>query len=84
MRKYLLLVSITLIFAFALTGCNKSDSEKSINCPENSAEKSIRVMSFNIRLNTTDDGPNQWPYRKEYAASMVRFTRQIFLAFRRR
>ena len=73
MRKYLLLVSITLIFAFALTGCNKSDSEKSINCPENSAEKSIRVMSFNIRLNTTDDGPNQWPYRKEYAASMVRF-----------
>jgi endonuclease/exonuclease/phosphatase family metal-dependent hydrolase len=26
---------------------------------------SVRVMSFNIRLNTPSDGPNQWPRRKE-------------------
>lgn len=31
----------------------------------------IRVMSFNIRLNISHDGPNAWPYRKDLAASMV-------------
>jgi len=32
-------------------------------------------MTFNIRLDTPADGDNAWPYRKEMAASMVRFHR---------
>ncbi|MFN2284823.1 MAG: endonuclease/exonuclease/phosphatase family protein [Anaerolineae bacterium] len=31
----------------------------------------LRVMSFNIRLNVSHDGPNAWPYRRDLAASMV-------------
>jgi endonuclease/exonuclease/phosphatase family metal-dependent hydrolase len=31
----------------------------------------LRVMTFNIRLNTSHDGPNAWPYRKDLAASML-------------
>ena len=33
----------------------------------------IRIMSFNIRYNTPDDGYNAWPYRKELVASMIRY-----------
>lgn len=31
----------------------------------------LRVMSFNIRLNTSGDGLNAWPHRKDLAASML-------------
>ncbi|MBN1873433.1 MAG: endonuclease/exonuclease/phosphatase family protein, partial [Anaerolineae bacterium] len=31
----------------------------------------LRVMSFNIRLNTSHDGPNAWPYRKDLAISTL-------------
>jgi len=31
----------------------------------------LRLMSFNIRLNTSGDGPHAWPYRKDLAASIL-------------
>ncbi|TAE61046.1 MAG: hypothetical protein EAZ89_00925, partial [Bacteroidetes bacterium] len=34
---------------------------------------SFRVMSFNIRLNTTADGMNAWPHRRPMVESMIRF-----------
>ena len=34
---------------------------------------SIRVMSYNIRLNLASDGPNAWPHRREAVAALVRF-----------
>lgn len=33
----------------------------------------LRVMTFNIRLNTADDGLNAWPHRKDLVASMIKF-----------
>ncbi len=33
----------------------------------------VRIMTFNIRLNTPVDGLNAWPYRKDPAAGMIRF-----------
>ena len=33
----------------------------------------LHVMSFNIRLNTTADSLNAWPYRKDKAASQILF-----------
>lgn len=35
----------------------------------------IRVMSFNIRFDNPDDGPNAWPHRKDFVAGMFRFHR---------
>ena len=35
----------------------------------------LRIMTFNVRLNTPADGKNAWPHRKEMAASMIRFHR---------
>ncbi len=37
------------------------------------AEPYLRIMSFNIRLNTPRDSSNAWPNRKDLAASMIRF-----------
>jgi endonuclease/exonuclease/phosphatase family metal-dependent hydrolase len=33
----------------------------------------LRVMSFNLRLDTPDDGPNAWPHRRDWVASLIRF-----------
>lgn len=34
---------------------------------------SIKVMTYNIRMNTPSDGENAWPLRKEFLASQVLF-----------
>src|SRR5687768_17538953 len=33
----------------------------------------LNVMTFNIRLNTTSDSLNAWPYRKDMVASQILF-----------
>ena len=35
-------------------------------------DPSLRVMTYNIRLNLASDGPNAWPHRKDAVASLVR------------
>lgn len=33
----------------------------------------VKFMTFNIRLDTKDDGINQWPYRKVHCAELVKY-----------
>src|SRR4026208_1712994 len=33
----------------------------------------LNVMTFNIRYNTKNDSLNAWPYRKDNAASQIKF-----------
>jgi len=40
---------------------------------QNCARKTIRVLTFNIRVNVESDSLNAWPFRKDIAASMIRF-----------
>lgn len=35
----------------------------------------VRVMSFNVRTATAEDGPDNWEHRKELVASVIRFHR---------
>lgn len=37
------------------------------------AQSALRVMTFNIRLNTSSDSLNAWPYRKDKVASQIVF-----------
>lgn len=37
------------------------------------AQHTLRVMTFNIRLNTSSDSLNAWPYRKDNVASQILF-----------
>jgi endonuclease/exonuclease/phosphatase family metal-dependent hydrolase len=74
--KKIILLSLILICGFILIQCNEKVQDPSIgglNGLEATSDQSIRVMTFNIRLNTADDGDNAWPYRKDKAASMIRF-----------
>jgi len=41
--------------------------------PARYAAAAIRVMTFNIRMNSPSDGPNAWPLRKELAAGTIAF-----------
>ena len=33
----------------------------------------LRVMTFNLRLDVASDGPNAWPYRRDWVAALIRF-----------
>jgi endonuclease/exonuclease/phosphatase family metal-dependent hydrolase len=33
----------------------------------------LRVMTFNLRLDLASDGPNAWPHRRDWVASLIRF-----------
>jgi endonuclease/exonuclease/phosphatase family metal-dependent hydrolase len=33
----------------------------------------LRIMSFNLRLDLASDGPNAWPHRRDWVASLIRF-----------
>ena len=37
------------------------------------AQKPMEIMTFNIRLNTSSDSLNAWPYRKDKVASQILF-----------
>lgn len=37
------------------------------------AQQAVRVMTFNIRLNTASDSLNAWPFRKDKVASQILF-----------
>ena len=60
--KILKLISIVFLILL-VSFCSTEDN--SIN--------TIRVMTFNIRLNLKSDSLNAWSYRKENASSMIRF-----------
>ena len=34
---------------------------------------SFNIMSFNIRMNTPDDGVNAWPLRKDKVTGLIQF-----------
>ncbi len=36
-----------------------------------SGDRPLRVMTYNIRLNTSFDGENAWPYRKDRVAGLI-------------
>jgi len=39
----------------------------------------LKVMTFNIRLNTSSDSANAWPYRKDHLASQVLYHQAVIL-----
>ena len=60
MRKFLFAVILVLLSAGI--------------CPAKPADGAeLRVMSFNIRMDTADDGGNRWDNRKEFACRMITY-----------
>lgn len=59
MKKILL--SILTVLAF--TGCGST----------NKSDEPLRVLTFNIRMDTSADGDNRWSNRKDLAAGLIKF-----------
>ncbi|MDL2266230.1 endonuclease/exonuclease/phosphatase family protein [Parabacteroides sp. OttesenSCG-928-G21] len=55
------LIAVMCILGLTFSACTQSSTEK------------LNVMTFNIRLDSQSDGDNQWPYRKDYAANLIKF-----------
>ncbi|GAB5536429.1 MAG: endonuclease/exonuclease/phosphatase family protein [Rubricoccaceae bacterium] len=52
---------LVIALAIGLAACSASSSASA----DASSDAALRVMSFNIRLNTESDGENAWPHRIE-------------------
>jgi endonuclease/exonuclease/phosphatase family metal-dependent hydrolase len=59
---------LLVLIVVLLAGCLSSRSSQTAGEAD-----PLRVMTFNIRYDNSDDGPDAWPLRKELAASMIRF-----------
>ncbi len=59
MKKILL--SILTVLAF--TGCGST----------NKSDEPLKVLTFNIRMDTNADGDNRWSNRKDLAANLIKF-----------
>ena len=67
---------VLLLGALLLGGCSVSVRRGAEATPAAVAAADappLRVMSFNIRLNVASDGPNAWPHRRDWVASLIRF-----------
>lgn len=60
---------IHLLLVFTLLACTSMTFDSS-NPGENG---SFNIMTYNIRMNTPDDGVNAWPLRKEKVAGLIKF-----------
>jgi endonuclease/exonuclease/phosphatase family metal-dependent hydrolase len=73
-RAMRLVASLVVTGAIVVTGCRATTAEHArVAFGETSAATPLRVMSFNLRLDLASDGPNAWPYRRDWVASLIRF-----------
>lgn len=61
----------SLIVSQLSSGLENNESNQSIDHSDSNAP--IRAMTFNIRFDNPNDGPNAWPHRKDFVASTIRF-----------
>jgi endonuclease/exonuclease/phosphatase family metal-dependent hydrolase len=68
------LTSLALFAVLIVAGCRGPASGHPIADPSSIPwAPPLRIMTFNIRLDLASDGPNAWPYRRDWVASLIRF-----------
>lgn len=66
------IASFAILVAPIAAGC-RAPAPIVAGSPAPGAETPLRVMTFNIRYDTPNDGPNAWPHRRDWVASLIRF-----------
>lgn len=69
--KYLALPIIILLGIFWFSFNSNPEQTKS--------EYNLLVMSYNLRFDTPDDGPNRWDARKDQVVNLIRFYEPAFI-----
>src|SRR5688500_16527496 len=64
------LVALWLVSAAA---CRTSPARVVVDPGLSAPAPPLRIMSFNLRLDLASDGPNAWPHRRDWVASLIRF-----------
>ena len=65
--KYIVMKKIILLFlSFGVVSCGQVKQQVS-------EQARVNVMSYNIRYDNPEDGMNNWQYRKDRAATAIRF-----------
>lgn len=64
--------SYALFVVTTAASCRSSAPIAADSAPRQ-ADAPLRVMTFNIRYDTPNDGPNAWPHRRDWVASLIRF-----------
>ena len=73
MRKHRRITSLAAVFVVAVVGCQPGTAQRPAAAQAISPAPPLRIMTFNIRLDLASDGPNAWPYRRDWVASLIRF-----------
>jgi endonuclease/exonuclease/phosphatase family metal-dependent hydrolase len=69
-----IIASLALVAALTLVGCRTPASGRAVTDQERTwSAPPLRIMSFNLRLDLASDGPNAWPHRRDWVASLIRF-----------
>lgn len=72
--KYLILIFLSVSFFITAQFPSQLEHHKPNEPIKRSDLNSpLRAMTFNIRFDNPNDGPNAWPHRKEFVASTIRF-----------
>lgn len=79
MKHVQLSLFLILILAFILLGAVSLRDQNELVSSFRMNSNPIRVMSFNLRLDTSSDGENAWPNRKEMVARTMRFHEADFV-----
>lgn len=67
------LLATLLLFACLFCGCTpSSDKPEDLYFGEGGKTTEVKVITYNIRLSTGNDGDNSWQYRKQASVNMIR------------
>jgi endonuclease/exonuclease/phosphatase family metal-dependent hydrolase len=72
-RLQCLVASFALVGVTALAGCRTPSGRPVTEHVSGSSPPPLRIMTFNLRLDLASDGPNAWPHRRDWVASLIRF-----------
>lgn len=79
MKYFISSLLFLTILSFLLIAATTHRNQKPEFGLPNDESSSIRVMTFNLRLDTPSDSSNAWPHRKEMVAQTMRFHKADFV-----
>ena len=76
------LLATLLLLTSLFCGCAPSNKpEDDLHFEEGGKTTEVKVITYNIRLSTGNDGDNSWQYRKQASVNMIRAEKPTLIGF---
>lgn len=79
MRHTFVTLLLSTCLLFSCTASNKPEDDFHFEGGSKTAE--VKVITYNIRLSTGNDGDNSWQYRKQASVNMIRSEKPTLIGF---